>query len=72
MTAKLLLANLNNSIVWMVLAHPSIFISSSSHTNPLETILSASITVGITIPFMFHNFLVLCLGPSTCLSFHSF
>ena len=53
------LADLNNAIVWMVSTRPLISKSSSSCTNPLVTALSVSITIDITITFMFHSFSVL-------------
>ena len=49
-------ADLNRTVIWMV--STCIFISSSSRpfTNPLVTILSTPITIGITVTFMFHSF----------------
>ena len=49
-------ADLNNAVVWIVLACPSISNSSSLLTKLLGFIPSAPITIGITITFMFHNF----------------
>ena len=51
-----ILADLN-TLVWMVSTHPLIYKSSSPRTNPLETVPSAPITIGITVTFMFHRFL---------------
>ena len=51
-----ILADLNNAIGWMVSTHPLIFKSSSPCINPLVTVLSTPIIVGVTITFMFHNF----------------
>ena len=50
------LANLNNAVVWMVSTRPLISKSSSPCTNPLVTVLRATITIGITITFIFHSF----------------
>ena len=44
--------------------------SSILFTNLLGIVLSALVTVGITITFMFHSLLVLQQGPATYLSFH--
>ena len=43
--------------------------SSSPWTNPLVTVLSTPITIGIPVTFTFHNFSVLSQGPDTYLSF---
>ena len=51
-----ILANINNAVVWMVSTHPLISKSSSPCTNFLVTVPSMSITTGITITFMCHNF----------------
>ena len=51
-----ILANLNNAVVWMVSTHPFISKSSSPFTNPLVTVPSASVLIGITVTFMFHSF----------------
>ena len=40
----------------MVFTHPLRFKSSSPWTKPLVTVLSAPITIGITVMFMFHSF----------------
>ena len=52
-----ILADLNNAVVWMVLVLPQISKSSSSFSKLLEAVLSAPITIGITVTFMFHSFL---------------
>ncbi len=52
-----ILADLNNAVVWMVLIRPQISNSSSTRSKPLETVPSTPITVGITVAFMFNNFL---------------
>ena len=49
-----ILADLNNAVVWMVSACPPT-------SKPLEIVLSAPITIGVTVTFMFHSFLVLLL-----------
>ena len=51
-----ILADHNNAVVWMVSTRPLIPKSSSSCTNPFETVPSAPITIGITVIFMFHSF----------------
>ena len=51
-----ILADLNNTVVWMVSTRSLIFISSRSYTNPLVTVPSAPITISITITFMFQSF----------------
>ena len=56
MTLLSVLADLNNAVVWMISTHPLIFKSSSPCTNPLVTIPSVSITISITVTFMFHVF----------------
>ena len=50
-----ILTDLNNVVVWMDSAHPLI----SKSCNPLVTVLSAPITNGTKITFMFHIFSVL-------------
>ena len=50
------LADLNNAVVWIVSTCPLISKSSSSSMNPLVTVLSTPITIGITINFMFNSF----------------
>ena len=65
-----ILADLNNAVVWMVSTRPSIFKSSNSYTKPWVNVQSASITIGITVTFMFHSFFfVLLQGLGTYLSF---
>ena len=49
-------ANLNNAVVWMVSTHALISNPLSPITNPLVTVLSAPITIGITVTFIFHSF----------------
>ena len=62
-----ILAVLNNVVVS---TRHVISKSSSPCTNPLVTVPSATITVDITLTFMFLSFFVLRQGPSTCLSFY--
>ena len=50
-----ILANHNNDVVWMISTYPLIFKSSSPFTNPLVTVSSTLITIGITVTFMFHS-----------------
>ena len=47
-------ANLNKAVVWMVFTRPLFSKSCSPNTNHLVTVPSASITIGITVTFMFH------------------
>ena len=50
-----------------------LFQSSKPFINPLVTVPSASIIIGITVTFLFHSFPVLNLGTGTTyLSFHFF
>ena len=61
-----ILADLNNAIVWMDSTRPPNSSSFRSLTLPLGTVPRAPITMGITVTFMFHNFLVRRQGSSTC------
>ena len=63
------LADFNNAVVWMVFTCPRITKFSSDSTNPLGIVLSALITIGITVTFMFHTFLVLWQALGTYFSF---
>ena len=49
-----ILTDLNNAIVWMVSTCSLISKSSSPFTNPLEIVPSVTITISITVTFMFH------------------
>ena len=51
-----ILADLNNAVVWMLSTCPLISKSSCPCTNPLVTVPRASITIGITVTFMFNRF----------------
>ena len=51
-----ILTDLNNAVVWMVSTCPFISKSSSHCTNPLVTVPSGPIIVGVTVTFMFHSF----------------
>ena len=51
-----ILADLNNTVVWMSSTRPLIFKTSSFCTNPLVTILRVPITTCITVTFRFHSF----------------
>ena len=64
-----ILADLKNAVVWIVSSRSLISKSSSSSTNPLVTVLCASITIGITVTFMFHIFFISLVRSSTYLSF---
>ena len=50
-----ILADLNNSVVWIVSARSSIFDSSKSFTKPLWIIQSVPVTIRITVTFMLHT-----------------
>ena len=63
-----IIAELNNAVIWMVSACPSISNSSRPLTKPLGIFPSAPITIGITVTFMLYWFLVLWLCLGTCLS----
>ena len=64
-----ILADLNNTVIWMMSIRLLIFKSSSPFTKPLSIVLSAPITIDITVTFVFHFFLVLCEILTTYLSF---
>ena len=51
-----ILATLNSAVAWMISIRVFISKSSSPYTNPLVTVPSAQITIGITVTFMFHSF----------------
>ena len=51
-----ILVNLNNVVVWMISTRPLIPKSSSPFNNPLVIVLRATITIGITVTFMFFSF----------------
>ena len=52
-----ILADLKNSVVWVVSIRPPISSSSSSLSKPLETVPSVPTTIGITVTLMFYSFL---------------
>ena len=51
-----ILADLSNTIVWMVSTRPFISKSSSPFIDPLVIVPRAPITIGINVSFMFHSF----------------
>ena len=51
-----ILADLNNTVVWIVSTHPVISKSSSPFINPSVSLLNTPITNGIIFPFMIHSF----------------
>ena len=65
-----ILVNHNNVVVCMISTRRFIFKSSIPSTNPLATVPSVSITIGITVTFTFHCFSVLEPGQDTYLYFH--
>ena len=56
-TLLIILAILNNVVVWMVSTRLLTSKSSSSFSNPLLTVPNAPITIGIIVTCMFHRFL---------------
>ena len=60
-----ILANLNNAVVSMFFTHSLISKSNSPCINPLVTVPSVTIKIGITVTFMFHRYFSIC-------TFHSF
>ena len=70
-TALKILADLNNIVFWMVSTRVLISSSSSFFNNPFMTLPNASITIGITVTFMFHGFFS-SLARSRYLSLFSF
>ena len=61
---------LNNVVVWMVSTHPPTSKSSCPFNNPLVTVPSAPITIGIIVTYTFHSFFN-SLARSKYLSFFS-
>ena len=51
-----ILADLSNAVVWILLTLSLIYKSLSPCTNPLVTVSSTPVTIGITVTFMFHSF----------------
>ena len=51
-----ILADLNNAVVWMVSIRPLISKFSTPFTKHLGIVLSASVTIGIPVIFVFHSF----------------
>ena len=51
-----IMADLNNTVVWMVSTRPLISKSSSPFINPSVTVPRAPITIDITVTFRFHSF----------------
>ena len=64
-----ILADRNNVTVLIASSRPLISKSSIPCTNPLMTVSSTSITIGITVTFIFHSFSVLKQGRDTDISF---
>ena len=50
-----ILVDLSNAVVWTVFTRPVIFYSSSPCTNPLVTVPTASIIIGIIVTSIFFN-----------------
>ena len=53
-----ILADLNNTILWMVSNCPLISKSSSAFINSLVIVPSAPITIGIAVTVTFHGFII--------------
>ena len=64
-----ILADLNNAVVWVVSTRTLISKSTNPSTSYLMIVPSAPITIGVTVLFMFHSFLVLKQSLGTYLSF---
>ena len=56
-TLLTILADLNNTVIWIVLIRPLTSNTSSPLPKPLRTIQNLLITIGITVTLMFHSFL---------------
>ena len=69
-----ILTDLNHAVVRTVFTRPVISKSSSPCTNPLVTLLNATITISIIVTFMLHSFFFNSLARSRylCLFLHSF
>ena len=64
-----ILVDLSNAVVCMVFTRPVVSKSSTPCINPLVTVPTAPITIGVTVTFMFHFFSVLKQGVGPYLSF---
>ena len=62
-------SSLNNAVVWMVSTRPPTSKSSRPFNNPLVTVTTAPITIGIIVTFVFHSFSILLQDQGTYLSF---
>ena len=51
-----ILTNLNDAVVWIISTRPLISKSSCPFTNPLVTVPSVRITIGVIVTFMFYSF----------------
>ena len=51
-----ILADLNNTLVWIVSTRPLLSMSSCRHFNPLVTVHRAPFTIGITVYFHVQQF----------------
>ena len=70
-TLLTILAVLNNAVVWMVSTRPPTFKSSSPFYNPLVSVPKVTITIAITVIFMFQRFFHF-LARSRYISFITF
>ena len=65
---RIILADLNYALLWMVSTRLLISKSSCPFTNPLVTVRRAPMAIDITITFMFHR-IFNSLSPGNCPSF---
>ena len=63
------LANLSNTLIWMVSIFPLIFNFSNPFSKFIRTDLGAPTTISIIVTIIFFSFSVLYLGPIICISF---
>ena len=71
-TLLCILDDFNNAVIWMASARPPISNSSQLLTKILGIVLSALITIGITVTFIFHFFFFSSLVRSKYFSLFTF
>ena len=67
-----ILTDFNNAVIWMVSTRRLISKSSTPFNNPLVTVPTVPITIGINVTFIFHSFFFNFLARSWYLSFFLF